>query len=113
MLHPTSCLAWRAHCGTAVLCTLALAGCVTVPIGESCRNGTTCQTSAIHRVEQGESLDAVAAEFGTSRDELVAYNKIKTSDCAPGTVLKIPPRRMETAEARRWWATPVRGAEGC
>lgn len=96
-----------------VLGAVSLSACVTIPMGESCRNGAACNTSAMHRMEPSENLDQVAAEFNTTRADLCAYNKLSgEGECAPGTILKIPPRKMMTADAKRWWMNPIRTAEG-
>lgn len=43
-----------------------------------------------HTLEEGESLDTLAAQYGVSVDQIRWSNNLKTSDVSPGTVLYIP-----------------------
>lgn len=43
-----------------------------------------------HTVEEGESMDAIAAKYGVSTDEIRWSNNLKTTDVSPGTVLYVP-----------------------
>ena len=43
-----------------------------------------------HTVEDGESVDTIAAKYGVSADQIRWSNGLKTSDVAPGTVLYVP-----------------------
>ena len=43
-----------------------------------------------HTVGEGESMDAIAAKYGVSTDEIRWSNNLKTTDVSPGTVLYVP-----------------------
>ncbi|MBQ2643558.1 LysM peptidoglycan-binding domain-containing protein [Candidatus Saccharibacteria bacterium] len=43
-----------------------------------------------HTVEEGESMDTIAAEYGVSTDEIRWSNGLKTTDVSPGSVLYVP-----------------------
>lgn len=43
-----------------------------------------------HVVEEGESMDAIAAKYGITTDQIRWSNGMKTTDVAPGTVLYLP-----------------------
>lgn len=43
-----------------------------------------------HTLEEGESLDSLAAQYGVSSDQIRWSNNLKTADVAVGTVLYIP-----------------------
>ena len=43
-----------------------------------------------HTLEEGETLDSIAAKYGVSADQIRWSNGLKTSDVAVGTVLVVP-----------------------
>jgi len=86
------------------LALLLLPGCVWLPLNRSHREAQTYRMTALHEVQEGETLEQIAAEFGTTPLELATYNQLNSLETpAPGTELRMPPRLVPASLLRESW----------
>ncbi|MCW8995113.1 MAG: LysM peptidoglycan-binding domain-containing protein [Psychromonas sp.] len=59
-------------------------------VGQKIRIPVSLVQFTKHKVRSGESLSVIASRYGTTTEELKAFNKLRTSSLAIGQVLTIP-----------------------
>ncbi|RMH27658.1 MAG: LysM domain-containing protein [Candidatus Hydrogenedentota bacterium] len=86
------------------LSLLMYSGCVWLPLNRSHREAQTYRVSAVHEVQEGETLEQIADEFGTTPLELATYNRLSSLETPPpGTELRMPPRLVPASLLRESW----------
>lgn len=66
----------------------------TKPASEAGTTVDAPRAGQLHLVKTGETLDAIASQYGVTASQLMAANAMSSASVQPGTILKIPPAEM-------------------
>lgn len=53
---------------------------------------------SVHIVQRGQSLSVIAQKYGTTAQQLIAYNKLRSNSLAIGQKLRIPTKKIEQTQ---------------
>ena len=71
---------------------------IETPVNTESSGNEEANTEDIHTVGVGETLESIAADYSTSVDLILAYNKIDNIEVIEGQQLKIPPKDFVLSE---------------